>query len=265
MIDFTNRKIILLCLTGLIIVYLIFTNWVETKEIYPEEKEWFDLNVWAYATNDSCLDYGQSSIYYYNDPERYWYKGDWDKNLVVLDLNIRKICDFGQLKISVSATNLSFLITYAENKTALEINKTNQSKFDLLIDNNESEFFYRVQLIIPINHDFFNYYRFTSPKIPINVVTFSYRDSVFRGYSASESSFTIFNSQKNYAERPIRSDKYKWYDFDNEQGVLLNFTPKSRLWLLIQKMIDAIVLGLIAVGLYELLPRSKPNIKKKNS
>ena len=262
MIDFTKRKTILLSLIGLILFYLIFTNYVETKKIYPIERDWFELNVWGYATNDSCLDYGQSGVYYYNDPERYWYKGDWGKNLVVLDLNLRKICDFGQLKISISATNLSFPLTYVENRTALQINRTNQSDFDLLINNNESEFFYRVQLVLPINHDFFNYYRFTSPKIPIDAVTFSYRDSVYNGYYAGENSFSNLE-QKKYTERPVEKDRYKWYNFESEQSVLLEFSPKSKFWFLFQKMMDAVVLGLIAVMLYELLPRSKPNIKKK--
>ena len=118
-------------------------------------------------------------------------------------------------------------------------------------------------MILPIDNEFFNYYRFNSQKIPINVLSFHYRDKIFNnGYYANENSFSILE-QKNYSDQPVRSGNYKWYRFNHEKSVLVNFNPKSKIWSLFQKMLDAIVLGLVAVMLYELLPRSKPNIKKK--
>lgn len=257
MINFSNKKIVSFSLIGLIIIYSVLTNWVETKMIYPEEKEWFELNIWAHAKNESCIDLGESNIYYLNDPTKNQYLGNWNtNNLVHLDLNLRKICDFGQLRVYISATNLTYLFI-AENSTTLNISQSNDSRFDISMNYDVNIPFYRIELILPIKNDFFNYYRFSSPKIPINVLTFYYKNGVFNeGYSADENSFTIFDQAK-YTERPIEKNRYKWYNFNREESVLLTFNPKSKIWSLIQKMIDAIVLGLITVMVYELLPRSK--------
>jgi hypothetical protein len=58
----------------------------------------------------------------------------------------------------------------------------------------------------------------------------------------------------------VRTDRYKWYRFNNEKSVLIGFSPKSKMWFVIQKMFDAIILGLIAVGIYELLPKPKKKV-----
>jgi len=263
-----KKKRTLIGLLILLLTYILLVNHIETKKIYPEEKEWFDLNIWTHSTNNSCIDLGESNIYYFNDPNRIHYTGAWNTdNLVLLDLNLRKKCDFGKLKISISAKDLVFPIYPVENNNTFQLNITNVNKFDLLLEDNESDrWFYRIELILPIDNNFFNYHRFSSSKIPLNVITFHYRNGLLnKGYYANENSFTVFD-QAVYSERPVKNDKYKRYDFDNESSVLISFNPKSKRWFLFQKMLDAIILGLIVIGIYELLPNPKRKtiVKIKN-
>lgn len=65
-------------------------------------------------------------------------------------------------------------------------------------------------------------------------------------------------------EYTIERGRKKWYDFNNAQNVTLRFNPRSKSWFLLQKMLDAIILGLVAVMIYELFPRSKINTEKLN-
>lgn len=265
--EFQIKKILIYfsILISLILVYLLAINFIETNKLYPQEQDWFNLDVWIYAKNSSCVDFDNFNIYYYNDPSRIHYKGNWNsKNLVLIHGYLHKKCDFNYTKISISADNLNFPIYPIENNNTFEINRTNNTEFDIILNDTEDKYFHEIEIILPIDKKFYNYYRFNTNSLSgIGVFTFNYREGLFDGgYYANDNSFVVYG-QENYEERPIKSDRYKWYNFEGDSNVLVFFNPRSKFWFLIGKMIDAIMLGLIVFILSRFpLKEIQENIKR---
>ena len=56
--------------------------------------------------------------------------------------------------------------------------------------------------------------------------------------------------KENENPTPIYKGKYKKYSFNDTSKIFLRFTPKSKPLFLLQKFLDAIILGIMAVLFY---------------
>ncbi len=239
----------------LLIGYLYLTNFIETKKIYPQENEWFSFGMWDYTDNSSCVEFGNASLSYYNDISESSYnfnQGQYN-NLFYVYIPIRKICDFNELWIKFTVTNISFtpkiIDSKSKNISTIEFFDKNDS-FRVFIKNKSWDF-YELKILIPIKNKFYNYYRiFDGNKLGFETFSFTFKKNIFNGYLADESSFNVIDG-KVISDRPIFSNSYKWFKLEGDYS-LIRFNPKSKPWFLIQKILDTLILGLISVIIYEL-------------
>lgn len=254
----------IILIIGLFILYLLLTNYLETEKLYSYESEWFNLNLNAYSNNWSCLTFDQISLYYYNDPSKVPYTGGYKKTLNFLDLHliVHEYCPFQNAWINISSKYIASPIGIIEANLT-NVSFSGNSVFVNLSGGSES-FLREIKLLLPIDKKFFNYYSFNLyHKLDINVFSFRYNPSIFGGHHANEESFIIMNAVPK-EERPIQGGRYKWYQFgDGTNSFILRFDPKSKWWFVVQKSLDYIVLGIIAVLLYDLIKSINPNVWKE--
>jgi len=261
-----NRSIVsFTSIIFLLLIYLYFTNLVETKALYPHSTEWFSFNLWGYSDNQSCIRIHPIYIGYYNDVSQI--KGISTENMIELEIYLDRRCEFSEARIMVSATNLIFPITIKDNLNLSNVNRTDNNSFDInLIYNKTFErSFEEFTLYIPVDNNFFNYYRFVGGDgINFNLIDFEFETNIFSGYYAEEASFSLIDSVAS-KESPIYRGKVKRYEFNNTSNILLRFSPKSKPAFLFQKILDSLILGLIVVILYDLLKEitERRNEKKK--
>lgn len=256
----TKRIIIFLVLiVGILGIYLYITNEIEDRFLYPTEKEWFSLFVDAYVSNESCIKITPIYINYYNDVSDL--KGIQSQNLLKIDLNILRYCHtFGEGRIMISATDLikPTIIDYSNLSNLTKINETRGS-FNVELTNSSDIFQQEITLLIPINNNFFNYYLFSSSATNISMIDFTFKKDVINGYLLNENYFSLVNGNMDRPE-PILRGKYKRYILNDTPSALIRFVPEKKIWFLTQKILDAILLGILSILIYEFF---KGNIIKK--
>ncbi len=250
-----KRAVILfLVMIFLLFGYLYLINIVETKKIYPQEKEWFTFSMLDYTDNSNCTEFYKARLTYCNDASQCEYRFTHGRygNLMYAYIPIRKICDFNELSVTIIATNISFspAVIDDENLNLTIVKYLGNDSYKVIIKNGSWDL-YELKILIPIKENFFNYYRIIDGnRLGFETVSFSYKNSIFNGYLADESSFNVIEGNV-VEERPIFSNTYKWFKFDSE-STLIRFNPKSKPWFLFQKILDTLLLGIIAVMIYEI-------------
>ncbi len=235
-----------------LIFYLLSTDWIETKKVYPYEQEWFTFSINQDAENVSCLDTTVSYLIYRNRVDETL--GFDAPNVVSLSLHLVRSCQINKATIWISATDLMFPIVFNDSLNLGRWDNGGNDSLNISLSfEPNSPLYQEIKLGLPINKSFYNHYRIYGVEgIKINLVGLEYKDDIFNGYYAEEDSFSMIEGQIKQ-ELPIFMGKYKRYEFeDNTTHVLFRFTPKVKRWVLVQKMLDAIILGLISVFIYDL-------------
>jgi len=255
--DKNERKALLLLIMVVILLwgYFYLTNWIETNKIYKYEPQSFDFSIWMHTKNLSCIDFHDTSIAYYNDPK--WFESDFQlklpensKNVVTLFITAFRHCPLNDSYLELTISNFSGGISkiryYNENLTS--ISRENETvKIHFL--NSTYLGSQTLYLGFSIDKDFYNYYRITSESldnynININMFDFSFKNNICEGLVADESSFIIYGP--NFRSDPLRYGISKRFYFTNTSQFTLYFNAKPKIWFLIQKILDALVLGVIA-------------------
>ncbi len=230
------------------IILFISYFWASGKileKIYPWAGDnIFDANIDFYSPNESCIELEPSYMIY--DNQRGYFQ---------IYVFMFKRCDFDYIKIDLSGTNIDKYNTISPDLDL--INETwNQSipnKNTLIIKSDDLTEFQDLQLTINmyLNEKFFNYYQI-SARNKIEQFRFKFDNSLL-GYIAEESDFQLIKGESTYEEK-IFLGKSKKYRFDPSiQSLILRFNPKSSFLVLIQKFLDYIILGIIAVIIYEVV------------
>lgn len=252
----------------LLLSYLWATNFIETEKLYPSEKDCFTFSSWGYVDNPDCFKIEPLYINYKNriDDIKKFIDAP---NVILVELDVYKAldCNHGESWISFQATNLSFPIIFdnsSDNLSSIYFNQTSNNSFTIHFNyssndhGNKNIIFY-----LPINKNFYNYYRFSpSQEISLMMIDFDYRNDVRYGYYADENSF--FTLEGNITkDEPIFKGKYKRFWVGDNSGTLIRFNPKSKWWFLLQKILDTLVLGIIAVAIYDFPWSKSKHIPKK--
>lgn len=260
----TFRLFLIILFIVSILLYLWTTNFIETKKLYPIGEEWFTLGLSYYSDNMSCIDFDKVPLTYFNN-NQIINASKQSPNWVRLNLYFRVKCNFNKAHISISATNLSWV--HLNNPSNLSyVNETENKNSEVIVDYNQSDsnsYYQGLDIFLAIDNDFFNYYRFIgSERIRWWSIDFEYKDSIFGGYYADENSFFILEGNLK-KESPIFRGKHKEFEFNDTHSIILRFNPKSKGWSLLQKVLDGVFAGLIAVLIYELLKEIV--VRKKNT
>lgn len=242
----------------LLMLYLCATDYIETKKLYPEGNNFYFVT-WYYSNNNSCIVTYPSSVFYSNAPAFFKYSNDSfnSKNYMEYDLFLREQCDFKNVTIVVSGKDISHPIYYEvyKDNNYSSANFSNKDEYNLYKISLKYEPYKNIKLriVIPVNNSFYNYYSFgqgVSGDIKFNRLTFLFKNDWRSGYYADENAFSITDGEVK-KEMPVSVGSYKEYTFNDVNSITMRFSPKSKFWSLIQKAADAIILGLIAVLIYD--------------
>ena len=269
-----KNKNIIIYIIILLTLYIVLTNLVETKLLYPvlrdEEDSTFSFYMSYPQNSEDCIEINSLSIFYYNDLDSKYKNLKKEKSFAKNLLNVRfyvdqKKCFAKEIKIHISASKaISPILEDSLNQSYIK-NKT--TGFDIFLENNEfSDRF--LELYIPINQDFFDFYNFnTQNDVGIDMVQFEFKTDVFKGYYAKEESFSLIMG-KTIRETSIYKGGSKLYRFEDTSDVKFRFSPIRKLSFLLQKILDALILGIIAMFFYLLIkktykPPKNPNTMEK--
>lgn len=252
--------IIIIALT----IYLYFTNWIETKGLYRTDPKSFDFSLWATSNNLSCIEFPNPiSIGYYNDAKKiendYSIKISNIKNMVLLDILLFRKCYSQNMSLKLSISNLGgtpYIFSDFNEKNLSRIREINNTQVIIDLINDSYLGYQQLKVAFPIDKDFYNYYMISigpEDKIKIGNFYFIFKDNIWDGFIVNDNSFIIYNA--DFKSDPIRWGIEKTFHFTDKSSFMFFFNPVNKWWFLMQKIFDAVILGIIAATIYDLFTR----------
>jgi len=237
-------------IVGLLILltfYLILTNYIETEKLYVKGEKSFHFSISTEFTNSSCIDVEISGVSYHNDLSEWTHVPRSTKAMIKIYIFLRRKCDFGYGRIMFSVSDRSEKVTLKDKTNLSRLQEyNNKDVFNVYLLNSTQESSQYIEVYIPIKVKFYNQYHFYGDEIiGIKTLSFNLDDRVLGGYYLEDSSFWIEGSLDG--SRPTMDGKYKLYNLNESKPIFVMLNPKSKFWFLLQKFVDAIVLGFVVV------------------
>jgi len=245
----------------LLLLYIFLSVHFENR-LYPsslEERGKSDFFRISFGNTPECLsrDIGTMRL-------------DLESNKVIIeDLTLKNNCSIKQLNMTIEITNMTDCtincIREGHNCDFLFEKKFNKSTNTLTLIINvslmENHTRYYFLFTGNVGKMFSNYYQIFSPDI--TRLFFGYSRDPWHGYLCGENCFNIIGGVWDKQDPVYYTKKYelnKNYPIAEKEFVkvespsfLFTFNPKSRKYILLQKIIDAVILAVVAILGYELL------------
>lgn len=258
-----KRKYVGFALFFSLLIYLILTISFEDR-LYPNylekhgKSDFFGVYINILPISKCLSRVGVGSL-----------KLDLQSNKVIIEglTFFNNNCSNKQLKITITIKNMiNYTITDNDFDFSYE-EKFNSSihKFTLISNISLMKNFtqYQFDFIGKVNDMFANYYDISSPRI--TRLFFDYSRNIFTGYLCGENCFNIIGGGEGleredplyYTKKYESNKKYsivsKEFFKVTSSRFLFTFNPKLRIYILLQKIIDALILGIVAMLSYEIL------------
>jgi len=234
---------LILAIFLLISFYLYASNKIQSEYLFPWEANSFQTSVNLRGASDGC--FVIHPAYFSFDSENY---------RLTVSTFVDKICESRD-------TELQFVIhgldSYREVrpeayiKSYMDEDNPHDIIFELGTSNMKVGDGQTIRIFADVKYNFFNSFDFDAPSAGVGYVQIFF-DSGIRGYFCETDCITVVGDYE-YEEGALWRGNNKEFHFKNVMHVSLQASPKSKLWFFVQLMLDALVLGLVVVLLFEFL------------
>jgi len=247
---FYNKKWISLLIC--IIIFIILTNYIETNQLYGTNNEinYFYYQIFQSYSSQSC---------FVIEPEYI------DLNLITKNVTtyttFHKECNFSYAIVQINSNGIkNYEISGPKNFTIETSFNQTKSQIILIINASDMKENYPYEIAITTNFENIdnNYFEFTSIGGSIHRLSFTYDNSIIWG-DICDNCITIIRGEVNNNEGIWRGNHEKINFEENTQSISLQYSPKSKIWFYVEKIFEAIILGLCSVFLYDIIRESKKN------
>ncbi len=241
-----NKSIEGLLVVLLLLIYLIFTNYIQDKRIYPLSPTQFDYSISQGYASPECFDIRPNYLFFYNK---------W--GIFEISTHFEKKCNFTHSKIFIHVTDMKYY-WIQENKKNLTMNISripdNPNNIRIIVNSSDMEenYPYRIVLRFKLKENFYNIFRFRAEGTSIEQLRFYYKGGI-NGYIWEQGSFNVLKGEPKEPEESFFRDRNKKIRFDEENEIHIKSSPISKFWFFMQKIADALILGILVVFIYELL------------
>lgn len=258
----TIMKIVIIVIIGLISFFFYWkaVNYIQINKLYPWNPVWLHYEIFQKYAPSNCFVIDDNYLTF-NRFDSYLYVGT----------AFTKYCNFTQAHLWFTVSDADSV--YIENPANLTINRTGNlsQKYRLgyIINSKDMELYqrYPFELYFKLNNNFYNFYGFNAEGAKISQIEFIF-DNSLNGYKCDDQDcFTVINGkEKVKKEDPIWRGFGKTYRFEDSGQFLIRFGPKSSKWDFVIKLFDTLILGLIAITIYEVINLTiLKNINFKNN
>lgn len=253
-----KKRIVLLFLTGVLLIlgYLVLTDFIQSERLYPINEKTFHYSIKQTYEDPSCFLIGDNYLVF-----------DSLHKTFSIDTFFSKQCNFTQAIILLSVTNNGDYLIYNNDNLSMNVSQDEKNNLKIIVNSKDmgEDIPYKIRLEFKTKKDFYNFFRLTTSGTKIENLDIILNRKLF-GQICDQDCFSILRG--DVEELPLWRGNLKSFHF-NDGDVLIRTSPKSRWWLLCQKFIDAIILGLISVIIFEIFNLSffkndKKKILRKN-
>lgn len=237
-----NKKVVIFGLV-LFISYLLLTNYIQDKTLYPWNEKWFDYSVYQSYASPEC---------FHIDPN--YVKFDNNYGTLRVQTSFEKRCNFTYSIIFFHVTDLRYYQIVNENNLTINRfrNMSEPETLRIIINSTDMIPYNRYTMVFhfKLNNDFYNFFRLGAGGSSIDEFKLIYKGGL-NGYILDQDSFYMLDGQVNGTGTVWRG-RTKEFKFNKENNILIQSSPISKFWFLIQKIADALILGILSVIIYEL-------------